>query len=161
MQHYEIVENATFVRHVPAEWRCIGEFITLPMEVEYDLAIFSAVLQYLDRDQTQQLYKIFEVVRPRHIYLGRSSFLREDYPHDEAYTTQESPFRDHGVQVDVGMADVEENIAHYTKRHFKWSEVTSVLEPLGYRQVLRWADDSGVENIEGLGLYSKNTLRSL
>jgi hypothetical protein len=93
--------------------------------------------------------------------LGRTSFLSEEYPHKEAYTIQSSRFGDHGAQVDIGMKNIENNMAHYVRRHFKLSEVTNILEPLGYRLVLELTDDSGLENIKGLELYSKNSLWGL
>lgn len=158
---YSIVESPTFVSKVPAEWQAICQYTDTYDGSACDLLILSGVLPYLTVDLVRSVYRNIKKAPPRFIYFGRTSFLREDYPADEAYTVQDSPFRDHGAQVDVGMEDIEANIAHYVKRHFKWSEVSKVLDPLGYRQVLELTDESGLENIKGLGLYSKNSLWEL
>lgn len=155
---YRIVESPTFVDKVPQQWKAGCEYASIYDGESCDLLILSSVLPYLDRALVHSIYRAIEKSPPQFIYFGRTSFLSAQYPAAEAFTVQESRFREHGAQVDVGMADIENNVARYVKRHFKWAEVAQVLDPLGYRRVLSMADDSGLENIKGLGLYSDNSL---
>lgn len=158
---YRIVESPAFVQQVPGEWREQCEYGDSYDGDACDLLILSSVLPYLSRALVQSVYRGIEKSPPRLIYFGRTSFLPETYPQPEAFTIQESKFREHGAQVDVGMAAVENNVARYVKRHFKWTEVGAVIDPLGYQRVLSLVDDSGLENIKGLGLYSNNSLWEL
>lgn len=155
---YRIVESPAFVEKVPPSWRESCDYSSVYAGEPCDLLILSSVLPYLPKSLTQLIFQSLEKSPPRFIYFGRTSFLPEHYPSDEAFTIQESKFREHGAQVDVGMADIENNLAQYVKRHFKWSAVAQVLEPLGYRKSIGLVDDSGLENIKGLGLYSNNSL---
>lgn len=70
----------------------------------------------------RSVYRSIEKAPPQFIYFGRTSFLRDDYPEEEVYTVQESRFRDHGAQVDVGMVGIENNMSRYVKRHFKFRD---------------------------------------
>jgi putative methyltransferase (TIGR04325 family) len=155
---YRIIENQAFVDRVPDEWLSYCAYSDVYDGDECDLLILSSVLPYLSRSLAQSLWKSAKKTPPRFIYFGRTSFLPESYPLDDVFTIQESKFREHGAQVDIGMKDVENNVARYAKRHFKFSEVSRVLEPLGYKKILSLSDDSGLENIKGLGLYSNNSL---
>lgn len=155
---YKIVESPAFVSKVPAAWRELCEYADTYSGEACDLLVLSSVLPYLPKSLTQSVYDAIRRDPPRFIYFGRTSFLADDYPHDQAFTIQESRFREHGAQVDVGMADIENNMARYVKRHFKWGEVAAVLDPLGYERVLALSDDSGLENIKGLGLHTNNSL---
>lgn len=158
LDSYRIIESPAFVGKIPAEWNAMCQYSDTYDGDSCDLLILSSVLPYLGSDLVRSVYRSIEKAPPQFIYFGRTSFLRDDYPEEEVYTVQESRFRDHGAQVDVGMVGIENNMAHYVKRHFKWSEIGKVLDPLGYRKVLELADNSGLENIKGLGLYSKNAL---
>ena len=158
IESYKIIENPFFVSRIPEKWNSVCHYGDTYNGDTCDLLILSGVLAYLRRDLVNTIYSSIEKAKPRFIYLGRTSFLSEDYPHEEVYTVQSSRFGDHGAQVDIGMQDIENNMAHYVRRHFKLSEITNILEPLRYRLVLELADDSGLENIKGLGLHSKNSL---
>ena len=158
---YEIVETEAFRRVVPPAWREIASYAGELRTEGCDLLMLSAVLPYLGRRAVRRVYEAIGSGRPRFVYLGRTSFLREDFPLPEVYTVQRSRFRDHGPQVDVGMRDVEERMASYVRRHFKLSEIESVLEPLGYRRHLALQDDTGLGHVEGLGLYADNALWEL
>lgn len=155
---YRIIENTAFVKKVPAEWNAQCDYADVYEGAPCDLLILSGVLPYLSRSLAKSVYHNIEKTPPQFIYFGRTSFLPESYPQEEVFTIQESKFREHGVQVDAGMNDIEDNVARYVKRHFKWSEVSRVIEPLGYAPILHLADDSGIENIKELGLYSNNSL---
>ncbi len=155
---YKIVESPAFVEHVPAQWHEHCNYSSVYDDEECDLLILSSVLPYLSRGLVDSVLGSVRKTPPSLIYFGRTSFLPETYPQQEAFTIQESRYRDHGAQVDVGMADVENNIARYVKRHFKWSSVAQVLDPLGYQCHMQFVDDTGLENIKGLGLYTKNSL---
>lgn len=155
---YKIIESPAFVRKIPQEWKSTCSYSDVYCSDKCDLLILSSVLPYLSKSLVKSVYENIEKEPPRFIYFGRTSFLSASYQADEAFTVQESKFREHGAQIDVGMADVEENIAKYVKRHFKWSEIDKVIGPLGYMRILSLADDSGLENIKGLGLYSNNSL---
>lgn len=161
IESYKIFESPSFVSRIPEKWNSICHYGDAYNGEACDLLILSSVLPYLRRDLANTLYSNIEKSKPRFIYLGRTSFLSEEYPHKEAYTIQSSRFGDHGAQVDIGMKNIENNMAHYVRRHFKLSEITNILEPLGYRLVLELTDDSGLENIKGLELYSKNSLWGL
>lgn len=158
---YRIVESPAFVSRIPHEWNDMCNFTDTYDGDACDLLILSTVLPYVGRELSHKVYRNIEQSPPRFIYFGRTSFLRDDYPVEEVYTIQDSRFREHGAQVDVGMSDIENNIAHYVKRHFKWSELAAVLHPLDYKQVLELTDESGLENIKGLGLYCRNSLWEL
>ncbi|MCG3769610.1 MAG: hypothetical protein JW384_00739 [Nitrosomonadaceae bacterium] len=161
LDSYKIIENPAFISRVPPDWKGICNYADTFDGDSCDLLILSSVLPYLSRDLVRAIYCNINLTPPHFIYFGRTSFLRNDYPEDEVYTVQDSPFRDHGVQGEIGMAHIADNIAHHAKRHFKWSEISNVLNPLGYRQVLELTDQSGLENIESLGLHSRNSLWEL
>ncbi len=155
---YTIVESEAFVRACPQEWDGLCTVRSRYEGEDCDLMILSSVLPYLSKDYAQELYRLIAATPPRFLYLGRTSFLREDYPVAEVYTVQESPFRNHGAQVDVGAGAIEAKIARYAKRHFKWSELSGLLSPLDYRMVFENEDSTGLELIGDLGLYAKNSL---
>jgi putative methyltransferase (TIGR04325 family) len=158
LAEYRIIESPAFVSKIPPEWRLQCDYSSIYDGDPCDLLILSSVLPYLSSSLVQSIWRSLEKKPPRFIYFGRTSFLQESHRLDEVFTIQESKFREHGAQVDIGMKDVENNVARYVKRHFKFSEVSRVLEPLGYKKVLSLSDDSGLENIKGLGLYSNNSL---
>ena len=158
IDRYQIIESAAFMGKIPQEWKSTCSYSDIYNCDKCDLLIFSSVLPYLSKSLVKSVYENIEKEPPRFIYFGRTSFLSATYEADEVFTVQESKFREHGAQIDVGMADIEENIARYVKRHFKWSEIDQVIGPLGYMRVLSLADESGLENIKGLGLYSNNSL---
>ncbi|HYF21607.1 MAG TPA: hypothetical protein VEA40_27345 [Ramlibacter sp.] len=155
---YRIVESPAFVRQVPPAWSALAEFSDTYAGEPCDMLILSGVLPYLNHQLVQSVYDAIRKAPPRFIYFGRTSFLRADYAEPEAYTIQESRFKDHGAQVDVGMADIEGNMARYVRRHLKWAELAAVLDPLGYQRTFALSDESGLENIKGLGLYANNSL---
>lgn len=156
---YRIVESPAFVERVLPAWQAACDYASSYDGSEgVDLLILSSVLPYLPKALTDHVLATLAAHPPRFLYFGRTSFLDENYPADEALTIQESRFKDHGAQVDVGMAHLEDNMARYVKRHIKWSAIARVIEPLGYRMVLALSDDSGLENIKGLGLYANNSL---
>jgi len=158
LARYEIVETEAFRRVVPPSWEDAANY-TGELELEgCDLLVLSGVLPYVGASTTRRVYGAIAAAGPRFVYLGRTSFLREDFPLREVYTVQRSRFRDHGPQVDVDMEEVEGRVASYVRRHFKRSEIEAVLMPLGYRRCLALQDDSGLEHIEGLGLYADNVL---
>ncbi|KDB08747.1 hypothetical protein LIG30_2205 [Burkholderia sp. lig30] len=158
LDSYRIIESPAFVQKVPAAWRERCEYFDVYDGDACDLLILSSVLPYLNRFLVQSVYRNIEKAPPEFVYFGRTSFLPESYQQEEAFTIQESRYREHGAQIDVGMTDIENNVARYVKRHFKWSEVASVIDPLGYTRILLLSDESGLENIQGLNLYTNNSL---
>jgi putative methyltransferase (TIGR04325 family) len=158
---YMIVESPAFVRQVPADWRGYCEYADIYDGDDCDLLIFSGVLPYLRKSLVQSVYRDIERSRPGFIYFARTPFLPESYPQEEVFTIQRSSFWEHGAQIDVGMTDIENHVACYAKRHFKWSEIGRAIEPLGYSRVLSLVDDSGVDGTSTLGLYTVNSLWEL
>lgn len=155
---YVIAESPAFICEVPRDWGRYCEYVEAHSVHDCDLLILSGVLPYLRKPLVKSLYQGIAYSLPRFIYFGRTSFLDESYPLEEVFTIQRSRFGDHGAQIDVGMREVEDKLASYVRRHFKWTEIASVIEPLGYHRLLSLADDSGIENVPGLGLYTNNSL---
>jgi hypothetical protein len=155
---YLIVESPAFVRRVPTAWHEYCEYAESYDGGTRDLLVLSAVLPYLSKSYVRALYRTIALAPPRFIYFGRTAFLSDLAPGDEVFTLQRSRFGDHGVQIDVGMKDIEDRLACYARRHFKWSEIAQVIEPLGYTRVVSLVDDSGLDKVPGLDLHTDNTL---
>ncbi len=117
-------------------------------------------MPYLPAEFLKDMMAKVLIARPDFIYIGRSSFLSETYPANEAFTLQRASFRDHGPQIDIGAYDLEKNFAIYSKRHFKWSEI-SVLEDMGYVKILEFDDRTGLTHMGRLGTHTQNGLWQL
>ncbi len=158
LNRYRIIEQQTFLSHVPASWGALVAYGSDFGADQVDIVVISSVLPYISAAQADELFDNVDRVRPGFVYLGRTSFLRDDYPLDEVYTIQESVFKDHGPQIPTGLDEIEKRVARYPRRHFKRAGVDERLEKMGFQRILTLQDDSGVSCIEGLGLYSTNSL---
>lgn len=157
-ESYTIVEQDAFVRRTPSAWERLATFTCEFTSHPVDIFVISSVLPYIDASLESALFENLHLVRPRYIYLGRTSFLPENYPDDEVYTIQESLFKYHGPQIPTGMEELEERFARYVHRHIKQSSITNRLSSLGYQRKASLVDDSGIDKIDGLDLYADNTL---
>ncbi len=158
---YRVIEQETFLEKAPPAWAELAEYGSSFGTEPIDILILSSVLPYIGRDEAERLFAEIETLQPTFIYLGRTAFLPEEYPHDEVYTIQESVFKDHGPQIPTGLTEIEQRIARYPRRHFKRSTVDQRLARMNYRRKVSLLDDSGVEVIENFQLYSYNSLWEL
>ena len=158
LNHYRIIEQETFLSHVPGVWAAMVTYGSDFGADPVDIVVISSVLPYISAAQADELFGNVGRARPRFVYLGRTSFLRDDYPLDEVYTIQESVFKDHGPQIPTGLDEIEKRLARYPRRHFKRTGVDERLEKMSFQRILTLQDDSGVSCIDGLGLYSTNSL---
>lgn len=158
---YRIIEQETFLEKTPASWSQLAVYGPSFGSEPIDILVLSSVLPYVGRDVADRLFSTIESLRPTFIYLGRTAFLPEEYPLDEVYTIQESVFKDHGPQIPTGLAEIEQRIARYPRRHFKRSLIDNRLAEMNYRRKISLLDDSGVQAIENLQLYAYNSLWEL
>lgn len=158
---YRVIEQETFLKMAPPSWAELAEYSSSFGTEPIDALVLSSVLPYIGRDDAERLFATIEALRPTFIYLGRTAFLPEEYPHDEVYTIQESVFKDHGPQIPTGLTEIEQRVARYPRRHFKRSTIDKQLAALSYRRKVSLQDDSGVEVIENFQLYSYNSLWEL
>ena len=155
---YSIIENACFLKHLPSSWNEFAAYVEGFPGSGVDLLIVSSVLPYISEVQQKKLFDDAAALRPEYVYFGRTAFLRDDYPVDNVYTVQSSRYKDHGPQVETDLKHLESRMATYARRHHKRAALESWLRQGGYKRVFSVADDSGLENIEGLGLYADNSL---
>ena len=158
VNRYSIIENPSFLRHVPQSWGNHAKYFESVPDSRFDLLIVSSVFPYISEAQQEKLLDDVAVSSPEYVYFGRTAFLRDDYPEDTVYTVQSSRYKDHGPQVETDLKHLESRVATYARRHHKRSALEKWLALQGYRRVFSLTDDSGLENIEGLGLYADNSL---
>jgi hypothetical protein len=157
VENYQIIESPSFLLAM-SRLASIEQYVA-----EYDgggnLLILSSVLPYIDKNTFDRLLECIENNPPRYIYFGRTSFLNEDHPNDEVFTIQRSRFSDHGVQIKGEFSlEIEHQYAEYLKRHFKFSRLLSMLNKQSYKEILVLEDDSGLQSVNGLNLYTHNSL---
>lgn len=158
IKKYKIIENVSFLSKVPIKWNRYAEYLEKFENSDTDLLIISSVLPYISNEIEAKLFESISINLPKYIYFGRTAFLDEEYPSDSVYTIQESIFKDHGPQVEIDSINIDSKVAKYVRRHHKRSVIENRLKKLGYFRLISMADDSGLENIEGLGLYSDNVV---